>query len=255
MSSSTLQPGSPDGPLRAHRPDRLDTPAGHRDGAWVAEQLDREILANRTIHWRGLHYVVVSLGNVRKPNGEIYRNIDDDWQWLQETAGKAARWLGYVDFERIKDNRNAAPIIHRQARVTHFPYAGVSAGFHAGIHDASVLEPYAYLGDFAREQLYSLVIYGEKQSLADVVLPIADQCEADAYLPSGEISDTLLHQIAQDGAIDGRPLVRLDLPSVCRQGRPKDCSTSSSDPMLEGPTCRFRREARARERHQRWCGG
>jgi len=44
--------------------------------------------------------------------------------------------------------------------------------------------------------------------------------------------------------------VRLNLPSVRRQGRPKDCSTSSSNPMLEGPMCRFRREARARERHR-----
>ena len=32
-----------------------------------------------------------------------------------------------------------------------------------------------------------------------------------------------------------------------RQRRPKDCSTSSSNPMMEGPWCRFRREARARE--------
>jgi len=30
---------------------------------------------------------------------------------------------------------------------------------------------------------------------------------------------------------------------------PIDCSASSSDPMMEGPWCRFRREARARERH------
>src|SRR5208282_4384636 len=44
--------------------------------------------------------------------------------------------------------------------------------------------------------------------------------------------------------------VRLDLPFVCRQGRGTDCSTSSSNPMMEGPWCRFRREARARERHQ-----
>ena len=48
--------------------------------------------------------------------------------------------------------------------------------------------------------------------------------------------------------------VRLDLLSVRRQGRPKDCSASSSNPMMEGPWCRFRREARARERH-RHCGG
>src|SRR5439155_22113302 len=44
--------------------------------------------------------------------------------------------------------------------------------------------------------------------------------------------------------------VRLDLLSARRQGRPKDCSTSSSNPMMEGPWCRFRREARARERHR-----
>jgi len=44
--------------------------------------------------------------------------------------------------------------------------------------------------------------------------------------------------------------VRLDPLSVRRQGRPKDCSTSSSNPILEGPWCRFRREARARGRHQ-----
>ena len=49
--------------------------------------------------------------------------------------------------------------------------------------------------------------------------------------------------------------VRLDLPSARRQGRPKDCSTSSSNPMMEGPWCRFRREARARERHRHRTGG
>jgi hypothetical protein len=36
--------------------------------------------------------------------------------------------------------------------------------------------------------------------------------------------------------------VRLDPLYVRRQGRPKDCSTSSSNPILEGPWCRFRRE-------------
>jgi len=39
------------------------------------------------------------------------------------------------------------------------------------------------------------------------------------------------------------------------QGRPKDCSASFSNPILEGPLRRVRREARARERHRtlaRW---
>src|SRR6516225_9568171 len=44
--------------------------------------------------------------------------------------------------------------------------------------------------------------------------------------------------------------VRLNLPLPRRQGRAKDCSTSSSNPMMEGPWWRVRREARARERHR-----
>jgi len=48
---------------------------------------------------------------------------------------------------------------------------------------------------------------------------------------------------------------RLNLQSHWRQGRPKDCSTSSSNPMMEGPWCRVRREARARERHWHRSGG
>jgi hypothetical protein len=48
--------------------------------------------------------------------------------------------------------------------------------------------------------------------------------------------------------------VRLNLPFVW-QGRPKDCSTSSSNPMMEGPWCRVRREARARERRRNCSGG
>jgi hypothetical protein len=50
-------------------------------------------------------------------------------------------------------------------------------------------------------------------------------------------------------------LVRLDLLSARRQDRSKDCSASSSNPMMEGPWCRFRREARARERHRHCAGG
>ena len=82
-------------------PYRLDTPAGHRDGQWLAKQLDKAIGGFRRIHWRGLHYVLVSGKRpVVKPDGEVYRNTDDDWIWMSGVAGKAARWLGYIPFER-----------------------------------------------------------------------------------------------------------------------------------------------------------
>jgi hypothetical protein len=186
-------------------PYRLDTPAGHRDGAWLAKQLNRAIGRTRKIHWRGLHYILVVKANVPKPNGEIYRNIDEDWEWLISVAGKGARWLGYISFERITDNRNAEPIIHRKAWVE--PSSFVSIGLDVSIPSVDDLEPMPIAVGFDERQAFQFAIFGEKASLEDVGLPIAQRHQADLYLNTGEISDTHLYRIAKDAAADGRPLV------------------------------------------------
>ena len=186
-------------------PYRLDTPSGHRDGKWAAAQLARAFGKERRTHWRGLHYAIVAQGNVRKPNGDIYQNTDTDWGWLSDVAGKAARWLSYIPFERITDNRNSEPIIHRKARVTPKPW--VSIGLDVEIPNLEDIEPRPGADGFAPRQAFQFVIFGEKGSLEDVLLPLARYYEADLYLPSGEISDSLLHRIAKDAAKDGRPLV------------------------------------------------
>jgi hypothetical protein len=186
-------------------PYRLDTPAGHRDGAWIAKQLERIGKRGKQIHWRGIHYALVVKGNVQKPDGEIYRNTDEDWEWLVDCAGKSARWLGYVPFSRISDNRNKPPIIHRKARVT--PKAFVSIGLNIEIPDADDLNPRPFVVDFVARQPYAFAIFGEKASLEHVIAPIARAKQADLYLPTGEISDTLLYQMASDADEDGRPLV------------------------------------------------
>ena len=191
-------------------PYRLDTPAGHRDGKWLAQHMNKALGKTRRIHWRGLHYVLVSgQAPAVKPNGETYRNTDDDWLWLSETAGKAARWLGYISFERIIDNRNAEPIIHRHAKVR--PEAFVSIGLDVTIPDINDIEPLAIAEGFVARQAYHFAIFGEKASLEDCLDPIAKRYHADLYLPTGEISDTLLHRIASDADEDGRPLIMFTL--------------------------------------------
>jgi hypothetical protein len=87
-------------------PFRVDTDAGHRDGEWLANTLDRLGITGQR-HLRGLHYVLIGQP---KPNGEPYTNTDRDWVWLVSVA-KAARWLGYIPFSRIVDQRNDAPEI------------------------------------------------------------------------------------------------------------------------------------------------
>jgi hypothetical protein len=185
-------------------PYRLDTPSGHRDGAWVAEQLNRLVKRGKQIHWRGLHYAIVVQGNVTKPNGEPYRNDDDNWSWLVDVAGKAARWLGYVGFDRISDNRNSPLIVHRAERIETESF--VSVGLDVEIPAADDLNPTAGVNGFEGRQPYAFAIFGEKASLTDVLLPIARAKQADLYLPTGEISDTLLYRMAADADADGRPL-------------------------------------------------
>jgi hypothetical protein len=187
--------------LAAQRdPFRLDTPARHRDGRWLAEQL-----GDRTTHLRGLHYMIVASGTATKPNGESYTNTDADWEWMSEEAAKAARWLGYIAFDRIFDARNSEPVIVVRNGKPLSPY--VTVGVEVEIPEANELEPRVGIEGFQGLQPYKLVLFGEKTSLEPVLGPIAEEHKADLYLPSGEISDTLLYRMASVGAADGRHMV------------------------------------------------
>jgi hypothetical protein len=191
-------------------PFRLDTPAGHRDGAWLAMQAERHGLAHRKIHLRGFHYLLVSTSGLVKPNGKPYTNTEPDWCWLVNHAAKAARFLRYIRFDQIVDARNAEPAIRiREPKSGLPPQPWISVGLNVEVPEAVDLQPHVDVDWFRVDQPYRLVFYGEKTSLEDVLAPVADYCGADLFLPSGEISDSLLHQMAAAGAADGRPMVVL----------------------------------------------
>jgi ComEC/Rec2-related protein len=181
-------------------PYRVDTRAGHRDGEWLAMQA--EALGDRRIHLRGLHYMVI--GRV-KPDGKPYTNTEEDWLWLQSKAAKAARWLGYIAFDRIIDNRNASPMVRIFEEPQ--PHPHLTTGLRFELPEAADLAPKAAITDFVGAQPYKLVLFGEKASLEDVLAPIAESRMADLYLPTGEASDTMIHQMARIGADDGRHMV------------------------------------------------
>ena len=65
-------------------PFRCDTPAGHRDGEWLAVHLAELGFDGSPIHLRGLHYALIGHEPTPiKPNGSPYRNTEEDWLWLQ----------------------------------------------------------------------------------------------------------------------------------------------------------------------------
>lgn len=140
-----------------------------------------------------------------KPDGTPYGNTDDDWLWLQDDCAKAARFLGYIPFGQITDQRNAEPVIRDFSQPS--PGAYLSTDLNIEVPDD--IEPALYTLDFRGVQPYRLVMIGEKSSLEPVLSPVAEEYEADLYLPTGEISDTLTYRMASTAKQDGRPLVVL----------------------------------------------
>jgi hypothetical protein len=182
-------------------PFRVDTPSGHRDGAWLAITATELGLGDRKIHLRGLHYMVIGR---QKPDCTPYTNTEADWMWLSGVAGKAARWLGYIQFDQIVDQRNAAPTVQIFEQPEPVPF--INVGIDIEIPDADDITPKLGVDDFVGVQPYKIVMVGEKSSLEPVLSPIATRYEADLYLPTGCLSDTLIYQMAKIGAEDGRPM-------------------------------------------------
>ena len=196
-------------------PYRLDTAEGHVLGCWCAEQINLLLPdTRRVIHLRGLHYMLVAHGKIQKPDGTIYENRLEDWIWLQSVVSKAARWLGYVPFERIKDNRADPPRLFR--REDDDGYGGeagvreIISGELVEVPGQKLLLPRVRWGRGERpSQRYRIVMAGEKSSLEDVLLPIAAIAADELFLGTGEASDTHTAEIAARAAADGRPLVIL----------------------------------------------
>lgn len=187
-------------------PFRLDTPTNHKNGLWFRERMEECGLLARAgaIHNRGIHYAIVSLGNAVRPDGKPYINDADCWAFL-ENASNVARWLKYVPWSRIVDARNADPIIRVRGDETDEWSVDLSA--ETFMPNGDDLIP-TVKGDWKpARQCFRLALYGEKTSLGNVLEPIAEQYGADLYLPSGEISNTLLAQMAATGADDGREMV------------------------------------------------
>ena len=183
-------------------PFRVDTPARHRDGEWLAITARELGLGDRRIHLRGLHYMVIGRP---KPDGTPYTNTDADWLWLQGDCAKAARFLGYIPFGQIADQRNSPPEVRQFTP----PVPGAYLSTELNIEIPWDISPVLYTDDFRGTQPYKIVMFGEKSSLSDVLSPLAQDYEADLYLPTGEISDPLLHHMASVAAQDGRPMVVL----------------------------------------------
>ena len=187
-------------------PYRLDTTVGHALGEWLAEQIEHFIGAERRVHLRGLLYVLVSAGNVLKPDGRLFVNTHDNWLWLGRAA-KAARWLRYVPFNRIRDERNEGPRLFLPTRGPAVGDGTFARGALVEVPPLGAVLPYLQVTAPRGAQPYRIVLIGEKSSLADVLEPIARIVEGELLLPTGEATETMIAEMVARAVEDGRPTV------------------------------------------------
>lgn len=190
-------------------PYRFDTTTGHELGQWLADQIERLVGPGRRVHLRGLFYRIVAAGDIRKPDGKAFTNTDDNWVWLTTRAAKAARWLGYVPFNRISDERNEAPRVFLPSGPPHDGAGSFEPGSAIVITELGTLLPRLEVIAPSGAQPYRIIFIGEKSSLQDVLRPIAEQVHGELLLPTGETTDTMIAEMAERAAADGRPAVVL----------------------------------------------
>lgn len=184
-------------------PYRMDTAANHTAGAWLNDAWNKSG-APRGLHLRGLHYAFVSTEpKIAKPDGTLYLNTDENWTWLQAISN-VARWLGYINFDDIVDERNDAPVI----KTVEDHEADVQVASSVDLIDVPDFDdmlPRVMISNFECRQAYRLVLIGEKKSLSNVLLPIAGRYKAEMILPTGQASTTLIYGMVERAAADGRP--------------------------------------------------
>ena len=194
-------------------PFRRDTPAGHRDGQWFKEHAHRLYGSTAQFHLRGIHYRLLG---TPLPDGSVYENTEERWVWLSEDASKSARWLGYIPFTRIIDARNDEPdvIIHDPV-VAAQPFCQTDVI----IPDLGEIEIRVGAGKWRAHQPWQIVIFGEKSSLKEPMLPFHTNYGAELYIGAGELSDTLVYKMAQRAVAAGRRLAVICLSDFDPSGR------------------------------------
>jgi hypothetical protein len=134
-------------------------------------------------------------------------------------AAKAARWLGYVAFERIVDERNAAPEVFVADVPAPNPFLSYGSRIELPLSLQQTLPEFICSPGFPARQPYRIILFGEKTSLGPVLQPIASMVGGEMLLPTGEASETMVAELAARAALDGRQAVVLYFSDFDPSGR------------------------------------
>lgn len=180
------------------------TPADCANGEWFAEIYRRAgFSVDNAPHLRRVHYWTVSQKTpVLMPpkkgasNGLPYENTETCWDFLI-SASKAARYLGLVPFEGIRDNKN--PAAHQHAE-----YSTEAPSAFSSVPELDNIKPIIEGIAIEDAQPYHLELWCEKSTMNGVLTPVCEEYNVNLVTFEGEVSITsvfvgLMNRIADSG--------------------------------------------------------
>ena len=180
---------------RKNDPYYTGAPADLRDAEWFFNEVWVQTQYEQ-VHLRMLHYWAVSRG-IRLPiaikQGNIktdeYMNSHAAWQFLCKAA-VSARYLGYVSYADIIDNKNPDPAIWFEQKGREMAYEVDTINFDSP-HIFRYLPKY---GDFAK---WKVVVACEKTGANHEILPVCERYHADFLSFQGESSLTSVYEMVK----------------------------------------------------------
>ena len=196
------------------------SPAQTRDAEWFAEWWKRlGLTARRLIHLRAIHYLLVALGNVLRPDGRPYENTEQCWKWLAE-ASAPARYLDLVPADAFVDRKNPPPRLHAELRDPDrddeprwsvdvedmswdLPEIDTDPGWAL---DFALPTPSVHGYDYSpADQPYLLEVWVEKSTMNDVLLPVCQEFGGNLVYASGFQSISNVREMLERVAAHGKP--------------------------------------------------
>lgn len=162
----------------------MGTPGDVSKGEWFAGLYRRAgYSVDNAPHLRRCHYWIVSQKTqVLMPDGRPYENTELCWNFLME-ASKVARYLGLVELNGIKDNKNPQPNVFAK-------YFSNQPAFEVQVPDLTDPEILLYGLHHSNVQPYHCEVWCEKSTMNDVLMPIIEKYHANLVTFEGEVSIT-----------------------------------------------------------------
>jgi len=143
-------------------------------------------------HIRRTHYWLISQPTAKKPDGTLYENTTNDWNFLA-LASKYARYANLVPTDALIDRRNPDPIINIQTWENEIPTDFKDSIDSEAIID-SIVEKF-YIWNPHKTQPYHLELWCEKSTMNDVLEPIGKEWGINVITGLGELSITSIYDL------------------------------------------------------------